>query len=210
MEVVVDGTGGWGMAPADAATLGTILASLRTEASRRHRAIVSLCLDGEELPRDRQEALSPMTAGQYRLLEVRTVDPVRLSLDTLSGLTQHLANMEGVHREGGRLVRDGHLERAAETFEACFAGWEIVLRAVRDVSRLAGMKLTELTPDGISLEDRMQRLQKSLLTFRTAFGSRDLVTVGDVSEFELVPAIGEWKRVLEHLQQLLSRPGTTG
>lgn len=206
MEIVVDGATGW-MTPEAGTTIAAVLDSIREQALRRRRAIVSFRLDGEDLTRERQGQLAASPAATYGLLEVKTVDPFELSLNTLYGLVQHLDNMEDAHRDAADLVRAGDYGRAAEKLEACFGGWEVVVHAVRDVSRVCGARLADLKAGKGTAEQLVLRLQGHLQRFRAAFDARDVVTVADVAEHELVPAIADWKAVVQALTEFVARTG---
>jgi hypothetical protein len=204
MEVVVDGTTGLGIGP-DETSLKAVFESLRKSASSRRRLVVSLTLDGEVLSRERQEALAGSTAAGYSLLEVRTIDPFQISLDTLAGLRAHSENLERAHREAAELVVAGEYQKALRKFDECFHGWDILVRAVCDVGNLTSADFKTLQAGGLPVETGIRKLQDALLRFRTAFELKDVVRIADIVRHELGPLIGEWTGILEALSRHVAR-----
>jgi hypothetical protein len=203
VKVLVDGSEGW-ITPEEGAKLGHVLAALRVEAGRRRKAIAAVSLDGEELTREKQDENSHRGVEDFGVLEIRTLDPIDLSLSTLAELGTHLGKMEELHEQAAELMRGGKYDDALVRLRTCVEGWQMVLNAVRDIARLTGAKLGELKAGDKTLSHIMQYLQQTLLRFQTSFGVKDVVTLGDIAEHELAPALGDWGKALESLSEYLS------
>ena len=204
MEVVVDGRSGMN-APESGPTFQSIFEQQRKAASSRRRAVVSFVLDGETLSIERQADLSGQAPGSYSLLEVRTVDPFEVSVGTLTGLRGHLRNMEKTHDEAAIFAGSGEFAKALEKFDACFQGWDILIRAVRDVASLSSADLRSLKAGGAFVQDEIRLLQDVLLRFSAAFEFKDVMRVADIVHGELKPRLEDWKAVVDALSQHVAR-----
>lgn len=204
MEVVVDGRSGMN-APESGITFQALFETLRKGAMSRRRAVVSFTLDGEVLSVERQAELAGQAPGSYGLMEVRTVDPFDFSLNTLTGLVGHLKNMEKTHTEASASVEAGEFSKALEKFDACYQGWDILVRAVRDVASLSSADIRTLKAGGNSVQEQIRLLQDTLLRFSAAFEFKDVMRVAEIVQDELKPRLGDWKAVLDALSQHVAR-----
>jgi hypothetical protein len=204
VEVVVDGRTGL-VTPESGTTFRTIFEALHKAASLRRRVVVSLTLDGETLTRERQSDLSGQAPGEYGLLEVRTMDPFEFSLGTLTGLLGHLKNMDRSHDEAEAAVAAGEYAKALEKFESCFHGWDVLVRAVRDVGALSSADFQSLRAGDEVVEVRIRDVQETLLRFTAALEFKDVLRIGDIVRDELKPQLAEWRRVIDALSQHVAR-----
>ena len=204
MEVVVDGKFGL-VAPETGTTFREVFDSLRRSAASRRRIVVSFTLDGEVLSAEREGVLYGQPPGEYGLLEVRTIDPFQMAQDTLAGLSGHLRNMEKLHQEAGASTASGEYSKALEKFDACFNGWDILLRAVRDVASLSSADLKTLKAGGDTVDVRIRELQDSLLRFSAALEFKDVMRIAEIVQSELGTALVRWKAVVEALGQHVAR-----
>lgn len=204
MEVVVDGSTGF-VTPDDGATLKSVFESLRRSVAGKRRAVVSLTLDGEILSSDRESAIGGQKAGGYGLLEIKTANPFVFSLDTLSGLNTHLRNLELSHAEGMAFADSNEYTKALEKFEACFNGWDVLVRVVRDVGNLTGADFTAFQVSGRSIEDIFQALHETLLRFAAALDVKDVLRIGELAKVELKPCVDQWREVVSVLTQHVAK-----
>ncbi len=192
-------------APESGTTFQAIFETCRKAASSKRRAVASFVLDGEVLSSERQADLAGQAPGSYGLLEVRTVDPFEFSAGTLTGLLGHLRNMGKTHDEAALCASSGEFAKALEKFDAVFQGWDILIRAVRDVASLASADLRTLKAGGTTVQDQIRLLQDALLRFSAAFEFKDVMRVADIVQNELKPRLGDWKSVVDALSQHVGR-----
>jgi hypothetical protein len=207
MEVVVDGRTGMGVPDEGGVTFQALFDALRRAAARKRRVVVSWTLDGEPLTPERQADLSGQPTKAYGLLEVKTADPQEVAGPTLRGLRGHLENLARVHDEAIACMASGEYARALGKFDDCFHGWDILLRAVRDLGSLASVDFKALRSGGESLELRVRDLQESLLRFGAAVEFKDADRILSLLRDELKPQLSDWREVLETLDRHVAEPG---
>ncbi len=204
MEIVIDGSTGLPAAQAGA-TFRAVFETVRREVEGRRRIVVSYTLDGDVLNREGMEALSDQAPGGDALLEVRTADPFKLAFETLSGLQGHLANVErALDTAAGQFAAEEYSKTIGK-LEECFHGWEILIRAVRDVGTLTSADFFSLSAGGDSIDLCIRRLQATLLRFETALGTKDVPRLSEIAGGELWPLVAKWRTVVavlgEHVAQ---------
>lgn len=203
MEVVVDGKTGMGVP--DGSTFGQLFEQIRKSVASKRRVVVAYVLDGEGLSPDRQAVLSGQTPGDYGLLEVRTADPFQFSLSTLTGLVAHLGNMGKTQEEACASVGSGEFTKAMEKFEAVYHGWDILVRAVRDVGQISTADFRSLKAGGEPVDERIRQVQDSLLRFTAALELKDLPRAAELVQDELRSHHQRFRGVLEALSQHVAR-----
>jgi hypothetical protein len=204
MEVVVDGKTGL-MTPDSGTTLQAVLEALRRNISSRRRVVVSFTLDGEKIDLEKLGVRAEQPPGNFGLLEVRTADPFQLSVGTLSGLLTHLKNMEKGQEEALACVSSGEYAKTLEKADACFYGWDILLRAVRDVGALSMADLKNLDASGVTVEARIKELQDALLRFSAALEFKDVARIAEIIETEFRARLKDWRSVIEALGRHIAR-----
>jgi hypothetical protein len=204
MEVVVDGRMGHS-SPEGVATFRSVLESIRRTVASRKRIVVSMMLDGEALSPERQTLLAERPAAELGFLEVRTVDPIRLSLETLNGLPSHVKNMERTQAEAATAADSGEYAKALEKFDAVFNGWDILLRAVRDVGALSGADFHALRSGDQPVETRIRELQDALVRFSASLEYKDVPAITEIIAKELTRALAHWRAIVDALSGHVTR-----
>jgi hypothetical protein len=208
MEVVVDGNTGM-MTPDEGTTLKATLEALRRNISSRRRVIVSFTLDGEKIDPEKLGDRAEQAPGKFGLLEVKTADPFQFSVGTLTGLLTHLKNMEKSQDEAVAFAAGGEYAKTLDKAEASFYGWDILLRAVRDVGTLSAADLKLLDAGGVSVEGRIKELQDGLLRFSAALEFKDVARISELIEQEFPLRLRDRRTVEESLGRHVARTSST-
>jgi hypothetical protein len=208
MEVVVDGNTGM-MTPDEGTTLKATLEALRRTISSRRRVIVSFTLDGEKIDSENLGARADQAPGKFGLLEVKTADPFQFSVGTLTGLLTHLKNMEKSQEEALAFAAAGEYAKTLDKAEASFYGWDILLRAVRDVGTLSTADLKLLDAGGASVEARIKELQDGLLRFSAALEFKDVARIAELIDQEFRVRLRDWRTVVESLGRHVARTSSS-
>lgn len=203
---MVDGRAGMA-AGESGTTFRSIFEQVRRAAATRRRLVVSLTLDGEPLSVERQGLLADRAPAGFGLLEVRTIDPLQLSRETLAGLPGLVKNMEKTHDDAGAAAGAGEYAKALEKFDAVFGGWDILLRAVRDVGALSGADFRSLQAGDLAVDQRIRQLQDALLRFSAALEFKDVPRIAEIVRDELRGALPHWRAVVDSLAAHVARVG---
>ncbi len=203
MEVVVDGKTGLALRD-KGATVADALARMRRETAKQGRVVLSFTLDDEVITPELEEKLSERPQSEFGMLEVRTVDPAPVALETLKGLRGHLSNLEKTHEEVESLHKTGTLGKALERIEDCSRGWGILQRGVRDVGALLAADLKQLQADGESVDARILSLQQALQRVKACLEFKDVPRGVETAQNELRPALKTWGAVIEALKRYVA------
>lgn len=208
MEVVVDGKTGL-MTPDAGTTFQAILEALRRNIVSRRRIIVSFTLDGEKIDPDNLGAKGNQPPGDFGLLEVKTADPFQFSVGTLSGLLTHLKNMEKSQEDALEFAGKGEYAKTLEKADALFYGWDILLRAVRDVGTLSTADLKTLDAGGVTVDARIRELQDALLRYSAAMEFKDVARIAELIQTEFRMRLHDWRTVIEALGRHVAKTSSS-
>jgi hypothetical protein len=208
MEVVVDGKTGL-MTPDAGTTLQAVMEALRRNISSRRRVVVSFTLDGERVEVGKLGPKGEQPPGDFGLLEVKTADPFQFTVGTLAGLLGHLKNMEKCQEEALACANAGEYAKTLEKADATFYGWDILLRAVRDVGALSMADLKNLDASGVSVDGRIKELQDALLRFSAALEFKDVARLAEIIETEFRLRLHDWRSVIEALGRHIAKSAGT-
>jgi hypothetical protein len=208
MEVVVDGKTGL-VTPDEGTTLRATLEALRRNISSRRRTIVSFTLDGEKIDLDKLGDKAEQPPGKFGLLEVKTADPFQFSVGTLSGLLVLLKNMEKSQEEALEFASKGEYAKTLERADSCFYGWDVLLRAVRDVGTLSTADLKNLDAGGVSVDARIRELQDALLRYSAAMEFKDVARIAELIQTEFRLRLQDWRTVIEALGRHVAKTSST-
>ena len=204
MEVVVDGKNGL-MTPDAGTTLLAVLEALKRNISSRRRIVVAFTLDGERIELDKLGPKGAQPPGDFGLLEIRTADPFQFSVGTLTGLLSHLKNMEKCQEEALACANSGEYAKTLEKADATFYGWDVLLRAVRDVGSLSMADLKTLDASGVTVDARIRELQDALLRFSAALEFKDVARIAEIIDTEFRLRLHDWRSVIEALGRHVAR-----
>lgn len=202
--MVVDGKTGL-MTPDAGTTLQAVMEALKRNIASRRRVVVAFTLDGERIELDKLGARAEQPPGNFGLLEVKTADPFQFTVGTLSGLLGHLKNMEKSQEEALQFANSGEYAKTLEKADAVFYGWDILLRAVRDVGSLSLADLKNLDASGVTVDARIKELQDALLRFSAALEFKDVARIAEIIETEFRLRLHDWRNVIEALGRHVAR-----
>lgn len=208
MEVVVDGKTGL-MTPDAGTTLQAVLEALKRNISSRRRVVISFTLDGERIDLDKLGAKGAEPPGNFGLLEIKTADPFQFTVGTLSGLLGHLKNMEKCQEEALACANAGEYAKTLEKADATFYGWDILLRAIRDVGSLSMADLKSLDASGVTVDARIKELQDALIRFSAALEFKDVARLAEIIETEFRLRLHDWRSVIEALGRHIAKTAGT-
>jgi hypothetical protein len=177
-------------------TWGELLATLDETAADQGQLLTTARFDGVEEPSFRDPQVTARRLTQVQRIHVETATPGaflrQCLLDTIRPLEQAsemAARLSAVYR--GRDVAPGH---------AGLSELAIELRGLTSIIAMLngplGVDISSWTIDGESAADQMNTLGAALDALVAAQESEDWVTVADILEYDLEPAIRRWMELL--------------
>jgi hypothetical protein len=199
MDVVIDGKRGVIDVPPNA-PFKIILDSIYSWTSTQRRAVVTLRLDGLYLSEERQTSLKEKPLSGSQVLEVITQSHADVALSILDDLGHHLVTMRRLQEGAEGLIVSGQYQQGLTALLECFRAWGLLMDAVGRVVKVAGLDLRTVRVEGETLEDRVLKVHEVLSRLQSALDTKDVVRLGDLTQYELGALLEAWPQFLERLR----------
>lgn len=190
------------------ATWGELLDQLDQTLAPQGEVVTVARFDGVEEPSFRKDDLAGRTLDDWATIEVSSDSP-RALLDAC------LIDAEkGVSAMGGAVVRLGEMFRGHDLAVANQGLAHVAedLRALVSLTEALGgplgIELHQLQSDGRSVQEHLNGLGTMLESLVDAQQASDWLTVADILEYDLAPALSEWGAIFSTLRSYL--PETDG
>lgn len=204
MDILIDGTRDLAYADPGSA-LGEILDQLQTWLGRNGRAIVGVSLDGTVLDPAGRENVRREKVDTHQALEVTTLCPSELSLLTLAELAKHLPALGKGLATAASHFQKGALPLGMSLLRDAVTGLQVTMDTMTKVCQLSAIDLAAVKSGAKTGMDAITHLRDRLRDVQEALKSKDTVTLADMCEYELAPAVKEWEELVRRLEDLIKQ-----
>ncbi|MBI2188336.1 MAG: hypothetical protein HYU37_14640 [Acidobacteria bacterium] len=187
------------------ATWGELLEKLDVTAADEGRLLSAARFDGVDEPAFRDPALATRSLAAIGRIEVETAVPAAFlraclleTIEPLQRVAERTASLAAVYR--GRDLASGH-----EGLTEVAAELQLLTRLIDMLTGPVGLKLTTVTDEAGA---DLTALGATLDTLVSAQTSEDWLTVADILEYELEPAIRRWTEILTRVANDLQELGS--
>lgn len=106
-------------------------------------------------------------------------------------------------RQTATLLQTGEELRGLQSFQEAVTKLQDLIAVLQDVQRLSGLDFNAERVDDKPLAHWVQDFLDTLKQVVDTFGNRDFVLLADLLEYEMVPRLERWQRVLQQVQTQL-------
>lgn len=135
-------------------------------------------------------------------LEIETITARDLALAFLENYQPTLATLALAIEKVAELFRVGDERTANEEYLQFLEALEILLETLQRSSDALGLDMEYISCDGVSAQNRLERL--SLLTgeMLSAQEQDDWVLLADLLQYDLKPELKAWAQIMEQMRQM--------
>lgn len=191
--------------PDEGENLGHLFLRLEDYFNQQEETVLSVSVDGNVLSADQQKILSEEAADTYDKLEIECIKTIRLPIKNVEDLSLLIANVPEVAEGIAVNLQSGNIEQAMKDCDALLQVWAILFQVISDSSKLLSFKLSDVAIGDSNLQVLTVALSQHLLEIKEALSHRDYVTVADVIEYEISPAVEKWQPALSTLTEFLEK-----
>jgi hypothetical protein len=171
-------------------TWGELLAWADQFAADRGLLVTAVRLDGVEEPSFREPGLSDRTLVGAAVIEIDAATPASLVAESLDEALSGVAGLRTHALDVARRFRGSKLAYANTGLAELTQGLGTLVTLVDAVSGAMGIAIDRVTLDGRPAFSLIEDLGQPLIELTEAQKQQDWVTVADILEFDLEPAIG--------------------
>lgn len=168
-------------------TVGDVLKSFENEMAKNDATTVKIVLDGKEISSEEFDSILGAEISEKTTLDLSVISKAEITAslyniaDTFSVLSEKLKDIpvllqSGKDKSAAEIIR----ELATECNTFCH---------ITTMTMLFPDLYGKMMIDGASLNDFFKELLPILNDFETAMKDKDTVTLGDLSEYEMVPRL---------------------
>jgi hypothetical protein len=187
-------------------TWGDLLECLDTDAAAAGRILSSARFDGVEEPSFREPSAIARPLSGVARVDVRTAQPVAFLRECLLEAIPGLEETARRARHLADIYRGHDLKPGHEGLQGLASDLAAVAALSDMLSGPLGIDLAQITVEGVSAARHAEHMARTIDALVSAQEDHDWVTVADVLEYELEPAVRRWAALLTivscNLQQI--------
>jgi len=184
-------------------TIGDILLEIKRGVSTSGRIVVGIICDGEAVSPERIQDVLKETADRYGLIDFQTAQPKELARNSLLACREFLNDIEHGSRDIVADLQQSQVQTAMGRMGPMFSKLNDAYRGLQGT-----MQLLNIDPESVELSSGtagkfMTALVDKLRNVKEALENQDYVSWADLFQYELDPAIVEWRQLVDHLLESL-------
>ncbi len=189
-------------------TLAEALRLAASEAQSRGRVIIEVKADGERIPDSMLVEPSAELTG-VRVLSFTSANPRELVAQTLRDAVAALDETSQDHLTASDYLQTGRTQEAIEVMGRVITSWQAVGGVVEQSAALLGLRLGELTLEGVEPDQGFtaatSELRTHLRAMKDAMEQEDWSALSDVLAYDLEAQAGRWRVLVGALADLVER-----
>lgn len=181
-------------------TWGKLLAGLDRDAAARGEVVTAVRFDGVDEPTFRQPVHATLPLSGFERIEIDTTTPDDLIDEALAEGEVALAALAGAASRTGAAFRSVDLVGANQNLMDLGEGVRSLVGILATSAQALGIDLQQMTTNGRAVAVQIDELSAQLESIIDAQKAHDWLTVADILEYDLEPAIRGWRPVFEMLR----------
>lgn len=178
-------------------TVGDFLKSFESEAAKNQATTTGIRLDGKEIPAEEIDGIMEDELKDDTLIELDVVSKPTV-IESFHKCASSFEEIDSKLSEISVLLQSGRDREASDTINSLATAMSDFVHVAR-MSVLFPELYEQISIDGMNLQAFFEEFSPILKDFEGAMESKDSVTVGDLSEYEISPRL---KNVIQALQSL--------
>ena len=178
-------------------TVGDFLKSFESEAAKNQATTTKITLDGKVISTDEIDGILETELKDDTLIELDVVSKATI-IESFHGCASSFSEIDSKLPEISVLLQSGKDREASDIINSLAVTMTDFVHVAR-MSALFPELYDQISIDGNSLQAFFEEFSPILKDFEQAMESKDSVTVGDLSEYEISPRL---KNVVQALQTL--------
>lgn len=199
MEVYLDGK------PLDGGLAGgnlqEMLQTLMDSSLTHDRTLTEVRVNGQPYEEARLGAASALDRESIERLEVETLDARQVGLHFLGNAGQYLSTLASAVERVAEMYRVSDEGEASEHYVACLESLQLFMQVLQTTRDALALDFEAIRTDGISLEQRLERLAALVQELLSAQEQEDWVLLADVLQYDLCLQLHDWRRVMPLIRE---------
>ncbi len=184
-------------------TWGDLLVALEERAAGEGLLLTGARFDGVDEPAFRAPDVTARPLSEVTRVDVETASPGAFLRQCLLEALQPLQNAADRAQTLSSIYRQHDVSSAHDGLTTLAGELRGLTVLIGMLNGPLGIDLASIASDGVSAEERVEELGALIDSLVAAQESEDWVTVADILEFDLSPAIQNWVGLLQRLREVM-------
>jgi hypothetical protein len=184
-----------------AKTWGELLAVVDRSSQADGRVVTAVRLDGVDEPSFRDPAVCARTLADLAVVEVQTLLPAALLAETVREALDGVDSLAAFSLQVGRRFRGDDLQSAHEGLLELVQGLQVLTSLLATIGAVLQTDIRTLVADGLPVGPLLERIGSHLEALIAAQQAQDWLTLADVVEYDIEPALAACRPLFVRLSQ---------
>lgn len=187
-----------------ATTVSQAIEAAAAVANDKGRLIVEVSVDGSQW--SEQRLASPEAqASNADVVCLTSAAPAEMVRETFADAAEALGVADDLQQEAAELLQAGQHRVSMDKLQEAISIWLSVQQAIVKSAQLIGLNLDDVVVNETPLTASISRLNERLQVVRSALHENDQIGLADTLLYEFPEVVGEWRDILDDLQQRVGR-----
>jgi len=184
-------------------TLGELIEAVQDAAAEKNEVIVNIALNGQQLGPDQEMAQHGRECGAADVVEFTVQNASAVLAGAIEQTRESLPVLKDKLEEVAAALQGGSRQAAFSLFSDCLIHWRQIVHLLQVSQECLGYDPKDVRVEGCSLQQMNEELLTTLQETKQAMERGDLVSLGDLVEYELSEMARQEEVVLDHLRGMV-------
>ena len=184
-------------------TWGDLLTVLDADLAAAGEVVTAARLDGVDEPTYREPDFLDKKLAEVEHVDIEAGSPSELARRSVDEAAIALESLRAAARRIGTDFRGHDVSTANRDLSALSDGLRILVTTIHALAQILHLDLNGLDCDGEPAETRIEAAGEALRMLIEAHETEDWITVADVLEYDLDPALGSWRPLLDRFRHTI-------
>jgi len=184
-------------------TLGDLISSLLILSNQANKVVLEVIVDEKTLPLEEREKFEDQSLKSVKKVELRVENKLPIALFALEEAKRLLPDFRTSLSEVSELLMAGQKHKAMSLFGNSLVLWRKIINFIRTVGVSYHINFNEVTFDGKKIEEKNFDLLKTLQEIKAAMEREDIVSLGDLIEYELIGKVEEQVQMIDKIIKIV-------
>jgi hypothetical protein len=181
-------------------TWGKLLAGVERDAAARGEVVTAVRFDGVDEPTFRQPTHQALPLSGFDRIEIETTPPSELIDEALAQGAIAVASLSAAAAQTGAAFRGVDLAGANQGLMELAEGVRSMIAILAAGAQALGIDLHQMVWNDRPVAAQISELSGQLESIIDAQQAHDWLTVADILEYDLEPALKQWRPVFDELR----------
>jgi hypothetical protein len=187
----------------DEKNLFDLLSTLFMLTNKADKLIIECKVDGEVVSLTEKDKCIKRSLDSIGTIELILENKARKAVETLSEVEKIYPKLISECNEVSNYLLSGQKHKAMTVFSKCLNSWRKIINFLNIIEGAFGLKYSEIDVNGKKIDTATHELYDLLNEIKKAIQNDDVVTIGDLIEYELKAKIDEQKKIVAALEKIL-------